>query len=42
MGTRYLGGYIEDDETKGDWPKERMEKWERDIRSLRKTANKYP
>ena len=39
-GTCYLEGYIGDDVSKGDWLKKRTEKWERDIFSLRKTANK--
>ena len=41
-GARYLGGYTGDDKTKGGWLKERMEKWEIDIRALIKMAYKYP
>ena len=42
MSACCIGGYIGDDKTKGDWFKERTEKWEIDICTLRKTANKYP
>ena len=40
-GARYLGGYIRDDETKGDWIKERMEKLERDSCALIRTDDNY-
>ena len=42
MGARYIGGYIGDDESKGDWLKNWTDKWERDIHAIRKTAEKYP
>ena len=38
----YLGGYIGDDKTKGDWLKKCIGNWDREICDLRKTANKYP
>ena len=41
-GARYLGYYIGGDESKGNWLKDCMEKWERDIRDLRKMADRYP
>ena len=41
-GKCYLGGYIGDDVSKCDWLKNRTEKWERDINSLSKTADKFP
>ena len=41
-GARYLGGYIGDDESKGGCLKNSMEKWERDIYALSKTADKCP
>ena len=28
IGARYLGGYIRDDKSKGDWLKKLMDKWE--------------
>ena len=40
-GARYLGGYTRDDVSKFYWLKNCTEKWERDIRAIRKTANKY-
>ena len=40
-GTRYLGGYIGDEKSKGDWIKKQTEKWERDICALIKTVDKY-
>ena len=41
-GARYLGGYIGDDVTKGDYIKKRTEKWERDIHVIIKTTDKCP
>ena len=41
-GARYLGGYTEDDKSKGDWLKNGTEKWEREIFALSKRADKYP
>ena len=38
----YIVGYNRDDVSKGDWPKNRMEKWEGDINSLIKMVDKYP
>ena len=42
MGARYLGGYIGDDESKRDWFRERMRKWEKNINTIRKPVGKYP
>ena len=39
---RSLGGYIEDDKTKGDCVKYCMEKWDGYIRAISKRADKYP
>ena len=41
-GACHLGGYIRDEVSKGDWIKKLMDKWERYIHALRKTAYKYP
>ena len=41
-GARYLGGYIRDEESKGDWIKKWTKKWESNIHALIKTAEKYP
>ena len=41
-GAHYLGSFIGDDESKLDWLKYRTSKWERNIRSITKTAEKYP
>ena len=41
-GACYLSVYIGDEKSKGSWLKTRKEKWERDIWSLSKTAEKYP
>ena len=41
-GRTLYRGYIEDDKTKGGWLNKCTDKWEREIRSLRKTSNKYP
>ena len=41
MGTRYLGGCIGDNVSKGDCPKIPTEKWERYICALRKMVDKY-
>ena len=38
----YIGGYIRYYLSKGNWPKKRMEKWERYIIALIKTADEYP
>ena len=38
----YIGGYIGDDVSRGVWLKNRTDKWERDICTLRKMADKYP
>ena len=40
-GALYLGGYIGDGKSKGDWLKKRTEKWESNVRALRKTSDKY-
>ena len=41
MGTRYLGGYIGDDESKSDWLRERTLKWDKKINRISATAGKY-
>ena len=41
-GTRYLGSYIGNDESKGDLFKKQTEKWERNIFAVTKIAGKYP
>ena len=41
MDTHYLVGYIRDDEPKGDSLEKWTEKWERDIRIVTETADKY-
>ena len=41
-GTRYIYGYIGDDDSKSDWLKNRTKRWERKIRAVAKTAGKYP
>ena len=41
-GVLYLGGYIRDDVSKGDWLKKGTKKWERDIHVIRKMIDKYP
>ena len=41
-GARYMGGYIGDDESKRDWLRECMLKWEKNISMIRKTEGKYP
>ena len=41
-GTRYLGGYIGDDKSKRDWLRERTLTWEKSIKTISKTAGKYP
>ena len=41
-GPHCLGGCIGDDVSKGDWLKKRTDKWERYIRALSKTVDKYP
>ena len=38
---RYLGIYIRDKESKRDWLKDRMDKWEKNICAVTKTAWKY-
>ena len=42
MGAPYIGGYIRDDESKGDWLKTWTDKWERDICTLIITTYKHP
>ena len=41
MGTRSLGGYIGNDESKNDWLRERTLTWEKNISTIIKTAGKY-
>ena len=41
-GTRYLGGYIGDDESKCDWLGERTMTRENNINTISKTRGKYP
>ena len=40
-GTRYLGGYIGEDESKLDWLRERTLTWEKNINMISKNAGKY-
>ena len=41
-GARYIGVYIGDYISKGNWIKKRTDKLERDICALRKMADNYP
>ena len=41
-GTRYLGGYIGDDESKRNWLRERTLTWKKNINIISKTEGKYP
>ena len=41
-GACYLGGYIRDDESKHDWPRERTLTWEKNISTISETVGKYP
>ena len=41
-GARYLGGYIGDDKSKRDWPRERTLTREKNISTISETAGKYP
>ena len=41
-GTPYIGGYIGDNNYKDDWLRERTLTWEKDIKTISKTAGKYP
>ena len=41
-GTRYIGGFIGDEESKRDWLQDRKSKWENNICTISKTAGKYP
>ena len=41
-GTRYLDGFIEDNESKRDWLKYRKSKWETNICAINETTGKYP
>ena len=38
----YIGGFVGDDESKRDWLKKRMVTWEWNIRTISKTAVRYP
>ena len=40
-GVRCLGSYIEDDESKPDWLRERTLLWEKNISTISETAGKY-
>ena len=40
--TRYLGGYIGDEESKSDWLREHTMTWEKNIGTIRETTGKYP
>ena len=40
-GARYLGSFIGDGESKRDFLKDRMLKWEKNVIKIRKTAGKY-
>ena len=41
-GTRYIGGYIGDDESKSDWLREHTLIREKNINTINETAGKYP
>ena len=41
-GTRSLGGYIGNDESKNDWLRERTLTWEKNISTISETVGKYP
>ena len=41
-GARYLVSFIRDDESKSDWLLDCMLKWENNIITISKTAEKYP
>ena len=41
MAAHYLGGYIRYDESKREWLKYRMEKWDRNIHAVTKMVGKY-
>ena len=41
-GACYLGSYIKDNESKGDWLKNQMDKWEENICQVTKTVEKNP
>ena len=41
-GTRYLGGFIGDDESKRKWLKYWTSKWEKNIPVINKMSGKYP
>ena len=40
--TRYLGGFIRDNESKRDWLKVRTNWWEWNITKIRETEGKHP
>ena len=42
MGAHYLDGNIMNEKLKGDWLKNWMEKWERNICAVTKKVEKYP
>ena len=41
-GSHYLGGYIEDDELKKNWLRERTLTWETNINTISENTGKYP
>ena len=41
-GARYLGGFIEYDNSKRDWLKKRTKTWERHIFKIHKTTGRFP
>ena len=40
-GAYYLGGYIDDNEPKRDWLRERTLTWEKNTKMISKTVGKY-
>ena len=41
-GAHYLRGYIDDDDSKHDWLRDRTLTWEKNINTVRENAGKYP
>ena len=42
MGSRYLGGYIGERKTEGQWVQEKVEGWADSVRTLTGMARKHP
>ena len=41
-GSRYLGGYVGERETEGQWLQEKVEGWDESVRTLTGVARKHP